>query len=74
MEARVHPQPAARPKESTMPHEQLWMDVNLATMVPGTTPYWALEDAAIAVDEGRITWLGPRDALPAAPEDFADTG
>ncbi len=44
----------------------LWTDVRLATMVAGAaTPYGAIEDGAITVRNGRIGWVGPREALPA---------
>jgi imidazolonepropionase len=42
--------------------DALWTNVNLATMVDG---YGEIYDAAIAVHNGRIAWLGPRHALPA---------
>ncbi len=41
------------------------LDVNLATMDPSiAAPYGAIEQAAIFVKEGNITWLGQMDALP----------
>jgi imidazolonepropionase len=43
--------------------DALWTNVHLATMEgPG---YGEIRDAAIAVCEGRIAWIGPRSALPA---------
>ncbi|MWD28552.1 imidazolonepropionase [Aquicoccus sp. SCR17] len=36
-----------------------------ATMAPGDTPYGWIADAAIALDSGRIAWVGPRADLPA---------
>ena len=39
-------------------------DCRAATMVPGETPYGAVEDALIAVDKGRIVWIGPRAEAP----------
>jgi imidazolonepropionase len=50
--------------------DALWIDVNLATMV-GTVPYGALPDGVIAAANGKIAWLGPRAALPGAPEALA---
>ena len=38
----------------------LLLDCHAATMVAGGTPYGAVEDAMIAVHEGRIVWVGPR--------------
>ncbi len=46
----------------------LWLDARLATMVEGETPYGALEGAALAVQDGRIAWIGPREALSGPPE------
>ncbi|WP_419149553.1 imidazolonepropionase [Pseudoalteromonas 'SMAR'] len=41
------------------------IDVNIATMDPEiTTPYGAIEDAAIAIKGGEIVWLGERKQLP----------
>ncbi|MDN2565918.1 imidazolonepropionase [Aquibium sp. A9E412] len=55
---------------------RLYTGLRIATMEPGGPPYGLVEDGAIAVEAGRIAWLGPRTALPAdradAPaEDFA---
>lgn len=35
-----------------------------ATMTAGETPYGAIENAAIAVSDGRIVWIGPRHESP----------
>lgn len=44
--------------------DALWRNVHLATLAaPGD--YGEIRDAAIAVRDGRIAWLGPRAALPA---------
>ncbi|HEX7982336.1 MAG TPA: imidazolonepropionase, partial [Duganella sp.] len=40
----------------------LFTNVHLATMAGG---YGEIRDAAIAVKDGRIAWLGPAAALPA---------
>ncbi|QUI72829.1 imidazolonepropionase [Pseudoalteromonas sp. M8] len=43
----------------------LIIDVNIATMDPNLdTPYGAIENAAIAIKDGKINWLGPRSELP----------
>ena len=48
-----------------MSWDQVWIDVNLATMDPSiSAPYGAITDAAIAVKDGKIAWLGPRSELP----------
>lgn len=37
----------------------LIIDVNIATMDPNLdTPYGAIENAAIAIKDGKINWLG----------------
>lgn len=46
----------------------LYTNANLATMVAGGTPYGAIEDGAIAVEDGKIVWLGPLASLPGQPE------
>ncbi|AVT47798.1 imidazolonepropionase [Shewanella baltica] len=49
-----------------MSWDQVWIDVNLATMDPSiSAPYGAITNAAIAVKDGKIAWLGPRSELPA---------
>jgi len=47
--------------------DQLWLNAKLATMEPSSRPYGALEDGALAVEDGRIAWVGPRANLPDAP-------
>ena len=48
-----------------MSWDQVWIDVNVATMSPSVSaPYGAITDAAVAVKEGRIAWIGPRSELP----------
>ena len=42
----------------------LLTDARIATMCAGDTPYGAVENAAIAIDGGRIAWLGPADQRP----------
>ena len=44
----------------------LFTNVRLATMVGG---YGEIEDAALAVRDGRIAWIGPRAAKPQAAEE-----
>jgi imidazolonepropionase len=44
--------------------DTLWVDANLATMTPGAA-YGAIEDGAIAAEDGRIVWVGKRADLPA---------
>ena len=47
-----------------MTWDRLWLDAHLATMVPGGNPYGAVADGAVAVEAGRIAWVGPASALP----------
>ena len=46
--------------------DQLFLDVNLATMCAGSTPYGAIFDAALALSAERIAWIGPRSELPSS--------
>jgi imidazolonepropionase len=41
-------------------HDAVWLNAKLATMVPGSSSYGAIVDGAIAVTQGRISWVGPR--------------
>ena len=50
--------------------DSLWVDVGLATMA-GTDPYGRIEDGAIAVKNGRIAWVGPREELAGRPDKLA---
>ncbi|GGC72809.1 imidazolonepropionase [Undibacterium terreum] len=45
--------------------DSLWLNVHLATMQRGQG-YGEIHDAAIAVKDGVIAWLGPRSELPQA--------
>src|SRR5262249_29995950 len=40
----------------------------IATMIEGGAPYGALEDGAVAIDDGRVAWVGPRGKLPKVKE------
>ena len=45
--------------------DQLWLDVNLATMAPRSNePYGAIKSAAVAVKDGTIAWVGQHQDLP----------
>jgi len=46
--------------------DTVWRDASIATMVPGGTPFGAIENGAIAAKDGRIAWVGPVAALPQA--------
>ncbi|RFB05167.1 imidazolonepropionase [Parvularcula marina] len=43
---------------------RLLTQCRLATMTPGGAPYGLVEDAAIAIDNGRIAWAGASPELP----------
>ncbi len=49
----------------------LWVDLRLATMMPGATPYGAIERAALATAGDRIAWVGRMDELPGPPDRLA---
>ncbi len=49
----------------------LWRNGRLATMAAGGAPYGAIEDGALAVENGRIAWVGPARDLPGPPGDLA---
>ncbi len=46
------------------------VDAHAATMLPGA-PYGVVRDAAVAIADGKIAWLGPQHSLPGAPEALA---
>ena len=41
-------------------HDAVWLNANLATLREGEAAYGAVRDGAIAVKDGRIAWVGPR--------------
>ena len=48
-----------------MSWDQVWIDINIATMDANIgEPYGAITQAAMAVKDGKIAWLGPRSELP----------
>lgn len=53
------------------PWDEIWIDVQLATLVPGGNPYGAIADGALAIAGERIAWVGARRDLPAAPDRLA---
>ena len=45
---------------------QVWTHARVATMAPdAATPYGLVDDAALAVEDGRIAWVGPRSTTQA---------
>lgn len=51
--------------EKTMPCDSLWTNVHLAAMTD-TSPYGVIREAAVAVLDGKINWLGNMKDLPPA--------
>jgi len=49
---------------NTQAWQTVWHNVNLATMTEGGAGYGVIEQAAIAVQNGKIVWLGKQSALP----------
>ncbi|MCL1124050.1 imidazolonepropionase [Shewanella surugensis] len=48
-----------------MSWDQVWIDINIATMDPTSTiPYGAITQGAMAIKEGKIAWIGERKDLP----------
>jgi len=52
--------------------DSVWTGVTLATMAGPAGDYGIIRDAALAVRDGRIAWLGPAAALDPAQCDQAD--
>jgi imidazolonepropionase len=64
----VHPVTAQRTiaiLEFSQLAEAVWQGAGLATMQPGSVPYGAIGDGALAIGGGRILWVGLRTDLPA---------
>jgi imidazolonepropionase len=52
--------------------DTLFLDAHLATMAEGSgRPYGAVRDGALAVQNGRIAWIGAAADLPGAPQTLA---
>ena len=45
--------------------DRLWCNARIATMVAGGAPYGAVDDACLAVRDGRIAWVGAEAEAPA---------
>ena len=42
-------------------YDAVWLNASLAILREGDAPYGAIRDGAIAVKDGRIAWIGPRN-------------
>ena len=51
--------------------DKLFINLHAATMADSSVPYGAIGNAAIAVQDGKIAWLGKEKELPNAPEKCA---
>jgi imidazolonepropionase len=40
-------------------------EIDAATMEEGAEPYGLIRDALIAIEDGQIAWIGPREQAPA---------
>ncbi len=52
--------------------QSLWINANIATMGVNGRPYGLIDDAAIGVSKGKISWLGKMSDLPAPPLELAN--
>ena len=53
--------------------EHLWVNANLATMATPIPSLGLIQNAAIAVNNGRIAWIGSMDDLPTPHDHLAHT-
>lgn len=53
--------------------QSLWINVNIAAMTGGGVAYGAQPAAALAVEDGKIAWLGPLADLPGHADNLAET-
>ena len=53
--------------------ENLWVNANLATMATPIPSLGLIQNAAIAVNSGRIAWIGSMDDLPTPHSHLAHT-
>ncbi|WP_431637956.1 imidazolonepropionase [Dyella sp. KULCS107] len=56
---------------STVRWDHLLLDATLATFT-GEAPFGLIRDGAIAIEDGRIAWVGSREALPGAAHTLAN--
>ena len=53
-------------------YDDLWLNGHLATLDGANGGYGAIRDAALAVKDSRIAWLGPRAELAGPPDKLAE--
>ncbi len=53
--------------------DSLWLNAVVASMVTSDVPYGLMKQAAIAVKNGKIAWLGAMEELSGDPDDLADS-
>ncbi len=51
------------PNMKSAEYDAVWVNVHLATMVP-TGPYGMVKDGAVAINDGKIVWVGKRGDMP----------
>jgi imidazolonepropionase len=55
--------------------DRLWLNAHLATMDPRPgDPLGVIHNGALACRDGRIGWIGPRDAIPGPARETVDCG
>jgi imidazolonepropionase len=52
--------------------DRVWLNADLATMLPGGAPYGLIADGAVAAKGRRIAWVGPRKDLPGPASETHD--
>jgi imidazolonepropionase len=55
-----------------MRYDALWVNVHLATMTAGRSPYGIIRDGAMAVSRGKVAWAGRTEELPSEISSSAD--
>ncbi len=63
--------PPVFPNSSMTAFDAVWLDVNVATVPVGAGPYGIVSDAAVAVRDGRVVWVGPQKQLDGAKREGA---
>lgn len=56
---------------NNMQWDELWINGSIATCEKGNNPYGLIDNAAIGIKEGKISWIGEKNKLPGQPEQLA---